>query len=132
MHSPGQAILWQIAWRPRWALLAAGLYLLAAVLLSHLLPKNLTIQMGDESVPAVGWFLGMPGLLTSILLIAAFCMSGHDIKDSGFTTHMFILPVRTSVLVAWPMLSGCITVAAVWLITAALIFRPGGIEAPLW
>jgi hypothetical protein len=132
MHTPGQAILWQIAWRPRWALAAAGLYLLGAIVLIHVLPKNLTIQLGDESVPAVAWFLGMPGLLTSIMLIAAFSMSGHDIKDSGFTTHMFVLPIRVRTLVAWPMFSGCITVAGVWLITAALVFRPGGIDAPLW
>ena len=45
---------------------------------------------------------------------------------------MFILPVRTRTLVFWPMASGCLTVAVVWLINACLVFRAAGIAAPLW
>lgn len=132
LTSPGQAILWQIAWRARWGLLPALVYLLTAIVLSHVLPQNLSIQLGGDSVPAVGWFLGMPGLFTNILLVAAFTMAGTDVADTGFTKHMFVLPVRTRTLVAWPMFSGCVAVAGLWLITATLIFRPGGIAAPLW
>ena len=132
LTSPGQAILWQLVWRARWGLLPAAVYMLTAIVLSHVLPQNLKIQFEGEEVPAVGWFLGMPGLLLNILLVAAFTMSGQDVRDSGFTTHMFVLPVRTRTLVAWPMFSGCVVVAGVWLITATLIFRPGGIAAPLW
>jgi hypothetical protein len=43
-----------------------------------------------------------------------------------------VLPARTTTLVAWPMFSGCLAVAGVWWITAALVFRPGGVDAPLW
>src|SRR5262245_8913141 len=132
MRSPGQAILWQIAWRSRWGLVAAASYLVVAIVLSHLLPKNLHIRVGDDFVPAVGWFLGMPSVFVNIMLVAVFSMSGHDLRDSGFTTHMFILPVRTRTLVGWPILVGCVTVITVWLVTAVFIFRSGGIAAPLW
>jgi hypothetical protein len=132
MRTPGQAILWQISWRWRWGLFAAGAYLLVAITLSHVVPKNLSIQIGDKPLPAVGWFLGLPSIYINIMLLAVFSMSGHDLRESGFTTHMFILPVRTRTLVAWPMFIGCLTVMTVWLATAVLVFRLGGIAAPLW
>lgn len=132
MRSPGQAILWQIVWRSRFGLLAAGSYLVAAILLTRVLPHDLTLSVGDQTVPAVGWFLGMPAVLINILLVAVFSMSGADLQDSAFASHMFTLPVRTRTLVAWPMVVGCFALMAVWWITAALVFRPGGILAPLW
>src|SRR5262249_28352902 len=132
MRSPAHAILWQVSWRWRWGCLAAAAYLVLAIILSHVLPKNLRIQIGDQSLPAVAWFLGMPSVYINIMPVAVFSMSGRDLRDSGFTTHMFILPVRTRMLVAWPMFTGCLTVTTVWLITATLVFWPGGIAAPLW
>jgi hypothetical protein len=132
MRTHGQAILWQISWRWRWGLLAAAAYLLTASVLSHLLPKTLNIRFGDEPMPAVAWFLGVPSIYVNIMLVAVFSISGRDLRESGFTTHMFVLPVRTRTLVAWPMFTGCLTVMLVWLIIAALVFRPGGIAAPLW
>jgi len=132
MHSPGQAILWQISWRSRWGLLAAAAFLLVAILLAHLLPTHWKIQLGDDERPAVGWFLGVSSLFVNLILVTAFLMNGSDSKDLTFVRHMFVLPVRTRTLVAWPMASGCLTVAAVWLINACLVFRPGGIAAPLW
>jgi hypothetical protein len=132
MYSPAQAILWQISWRARWGLFAAAAFLLLAILLSHLLPKHWTIQFDVSPVPAVGWFLGVSSVFVNIMLVAVFSMSGADARDLTFSKHMFVLPVRTSTLVAWPMLSGCLTVAAVWLLNACLVFRSGGIAAPLW
>ena len=62
-------------------------------------------------MPAVSWYLGMPCVFVAILLVAVFSMTGNDATDSGFTRHMFVLPVRTTTLVAWPMFSGCLAVA---------------------
>jgi hypothetical protein len=135
MSTPGLAILWQILWRWRWGLALTGIYLLVAVVLTHVLPTRwlqMQVQLGNEQMPAVAWFLGLPSLWANIMLVGVFAMTGNDIKNSGFTTHMFVLPVRTSTLVAWPMFAGCFTLAGVWLVTAGLIFRPGGIAAPLW
>jgi len=59
-------------------------------------------------------------------------MSGADARNLTFTKHMFVLPARTRTLVAWPMFSGCLIVALVWLINAYFVFRTSGIAAPLW
>ena len=123
MHSPAQAILWQIFWRCRWGFASAAAFLLLAIALSHMLPRHWTIQVGDDEVPAVGWFFGVSCLFVNIMLIAAFSMSGADARNLTFAKHMFVLPVRTSTLVAWPLISGCLTVAAFWLINASLVFR---------
>src|SRR5438067_3908428 len=132
MFSPARAILWQIYWRCRWGFIAAAAFLSLAAVLSPRLPTHWTIQVADDQVPAAGWFLGISCLAVNLLLIAPFAMSGGETRNVTFASHMFILPVRTATLVGWPMLLGCLTVALVWLITAGLVFRPGGIAAPLW
>src|SRR5690242_6581219 len=118
MNSPAQAILWQIYWRARWGFAAAAAVLLAAIALVHSLQNDWKINMGDDAVPAVGWVAGVCGLFVNVVVMVAFSMSGSDAKDLTFSKHMFVLPARTSTLVAWPMLSGCLTVAAVWLVNA--------------
>ncbi len=132
LRSPAQAILWQIFWRSRWGFLAAGAFLLLSIALSHLLPRHWTIQLGDDAVPAVGWFFGVSCLFVNVMLIAPFSMSGEDARNFTFAWHMLVLPVRTSALVAWPLISGCLTVAVFWLIGASLVFRPTGMAVPLW
>ena len=133
MNSPGQAILWQIYWRARWGFAAAAAFLLLGVTLTHLLPRYWTLQVDSlENVSAFGWFFGVCGLYANFILMAAFSMSATDARNLTFSNHMFVLPVRTSTLVAWPMFSGCLTVAVFWLIDACFIFRASGIAAPLW
>jgi hypothetical protein len=132
MYSPGRAILWQIYWRARWGFAAAAVFLCLSVALVHLLPTHWRIQMGEDQVPAAGWLLGVSCLYLNFVVMAAFGMSGAEARSLTFASHMFVLPVRTRTLVAWPMISGCITVVIVWLIDACLVFRPGGIAAPVW
>src|SRR5262245_48190109 len=132
MNSPAQAILWQIYWRSRWGFAAAAAYLLVGVTLTHWLPRHWTIRFDDMDVPAVAWFFGISCVWMNMIVMAAFSMSGTDARSLTFVSHMYVLPVRTSTLVAWPMLSGCLTVAFVWLINACFVFRAAGIAAPLW
>jgi hypothetical protein len=132
MHTPAQAILWQIFWRSRWGFASAGAFLLVAIALSHLLPTHWTVRLGDDEVPAVGWFVGMSCLFANVMLIPAFSMSGVDARNFTFAGHMLILPMRTSGLVAWPLVSGCLIVAAFWVVNASFVFRPTGFAAPLW
>ena len=136
MYSPALAILGQVAWRFRWGHAAALFYFLIAIALSGLLPANLRVFPGsnlggDEGLPAVGYWLGMPTLLVIVYAISIFTNAGPSV-ESGFGTHLFVLPMRTTTLVAWLMGAGCLIVAAVWLVAASLIFRRGGIDAPLW
>src|SRR5262245_10319975 len=133
MNSPAQAVLWQIYWRARWGFAAAALFLLLAITLTHLLPRHWTIHVDPmENVPVVGWFFGITCLWANFIVMTAFGMSSAESRNLTFTKHMFVLPVRTSTLVAWPMFSGCLTVAVIWLINALLVFRASGIAAPLW
>jgi hypothetical protein len=132
MHSPAQAILWQIFWRYRWGFIAAGAFLALAVLLSHLLPTHQKIHIGNFEVPAAGWFLGISCFYMNVMLVAPFSMHGGDSRQFDFARHLFVRPVRSTALVAWPMLSGGLVVAGVWLVIAWLVFRPAGIAAPLW
>jgi hypothetical protein len=131
MHSPARAIVRQITRRFRWLFGAAAAFLVLASVLSHLLPTCWKIQLGNDTVPAVAYVMGAGSLFVNFMLATAFTMSGADSRDLTFSRHMFVLPVRTRTLVAWPMISGCATVAALWLFIACLVYRPGGIAAPL-
>jgi hypothetical protein len=132
MYAPAQAILWQIFWRSRFGFAASAGFLLLGITLGHLVPTHWTIVFDSKQIPAVGWFFGVSCLWVNFILIAAFSMSGADARNLTFTNHMFVLPVRTRTLVAWPMLSGCLTVAVFWLVNACFVFRSSGIAAPLW
>jgi hypothetical protein len=133
MHSPAQAILWQISWRNRWVLSVSGAYFLLAIFLSHVLPANLYLQFGEDGGSVIlGFFLGIPFCWMITLLAATFSLSGTEVKESGFTPQMRVLPVRTSTLVAWPMMGGCLAVMVAWWVAASLVFRPAGAPAPLW
>jgi hypothetical protein len=132
MASPAHLILWQVFWRFRWGFLSAATFLVIAIALSHLLPVKWTIQVGGGHVPAVGWLLGVSCLFVNVLLVSAFSMSGAGARSCTFAGDQFVLPVRTSALVAWPLISGGLICAGVWLINASLVFRPAGIAAPLW
>jgi hypothetical protein len=132
VRHPAQAILWSIFARFRWGFAAAGAFLLAAIALVRVLPEHWTIHLGESDLPAVAWFFGISCLFVNFMLIAAFSMSGDDARNYTFARHMFVLPLRTGTLAGWPMVSGCLTVAAFWLINAGLVFRPAGIAVPLW
>ena len=84
---------------------AKAAFLLLAVTLIHLLPRHWTIHVDPmEDVPAVGWIFGVSCLWLNFILMAAFGMSAADARNLTFTKHMFVLPVRTSTLVGWPVL----------------------------
>src|SRR5687768_16176645 len=131
--TPGLAMMWQICRRFRWQLLGAAGYMALAIATVHVLPSHwkLATPQGDE-VPVVAHFVGVSTLFVQILLVAAFAMTGNDAQTSGFTKHMFVLPVNTWALVTWPMVTGCLAAAGTYLVSALLVFRAGGIDAPLW
>src|SRR5262245_33060725 len=132
MNSPAQAILWQIYWRARWGFAAAVAFLVLGVVLTQLLPRHWTIRFDELDVPAVAWFCGVSCVWMNFIVMAAFSMSGADVRNLTFVCHIYVLPVRTSTLVAWPIISGCLSVMLFWLIDAIFVFRASGIVAPLW
>ena len=130
--TPTGAMFWQI-WRGwRWGLVLGAAYLVAAAVLAHLLPGLVRNMPGGEYfLPNAGAELALPCILIGIHLAAAFSLTGADLKERGYWRTMFVLPVRTWALVAWPMLWGSLALAFVWLFVALMIFRPTGTTVPL-
>jgi hypothetical protein len=133
MNSPARAIWWQM-WHPhRWFVAAELAYLLLAAVVSHLLPALFRRTTLDATeIPTATLHLCMPVSLIIVHWVAIFQLTSTDFKSLGFPTFMFVLPVRTQTLVAWPMLYGCVALASLWLFIACLILRPVGIAVPLW
>ncbi|MFN0017133.1 MAG: hypothetical protein ACKVP0_02670 [Pirellulaceae bacterium] len=133
--TPVQAMFWQI-WRGwRWGLIASGAYLLVAAIVAQLLPAIIrNLSLGDEALSSAGVKLAFPGFLIIVQLIAAFSLTGapQDLKIKGYSPRMFVMPVRTRTLVAWPMLWGSFAVAGTWLFIVGLILRPTGNVVPLF
>lgn len=130
--TPVQAMFWQI-WRGwRWGLILGWAYLAAAAVVAHLLPDILRRTPGGAAfVPNLGPQLALPCILIGIHMAAAFSLTGADLKERGYWKMMFVLPVRTRTLVAWPMIWGCLALGCGWLFLALLVLRPTGQFVPL-
>jgi hypothetical protein len=131
MRSPAWAIAWEL-WRPHRAVL--GWLLVAMVVLAvvfALLPPG---TMSPEeaagcTVLSVGWTLLVYALLTFTYSLPQTDMAS---ARSTFPARLFTLPVRTSALVAWPMLYGTVFIALTWVVFAALVRALMGNVLSLW
>jgi hypothetical protein len=65
------------------------------------------------------------------ILVFTYAESDPRKTTSGFPARLFLLPARTNVLVAWPMLCGVAVTPGVYLAWALLVFRPVGVDLPL-
>ncbi len=122
MRSPALALAWQL-WRPhRWGFCAIGAGLAVLATLCRILPAASSKSLGPLTGLLVFWAL--------IYLLSVFVYSdlSPGAKHAGFPARMFTLPVRTSVLVAWPMFYGMATVALLWLAAAWLVLVPCGLS----
>ncbi|MCI0358816.1 MAG: hypothetical protein L0211_10075 [Planctomycetaceae bacterium] len=132
MTTPVQAVFWQIWHGWRWGLVIGGAYLLAAAVTAHLLPDFLRrTPQGEAFLPNTGTELALPCICLVIHLAAAFSLTGADLKERGYWKTMFVLPVRTRTLVAWPMIWGSLALGCVWLVVALFVMRPTGNAVPL-
>src|SRR5436190_1975720 len=110
MHLPMVALAWQHWGRHRWGLFAAGACLAAYAALFNGLPAG---TFG----PAQGLFNSLLFFVALTYVAAAFAFGFEcklEARESGFPARLFVLPVRTGVLVAWPMLQGVTTVTLLW------------------
>jgi hypothetical protein len=129
MRSPAILFAWQFWRRHRWGLLAIVSWVAVQALVIHAVPAGGTARLVVCSTAIV------PALVALMYLIVVFChgeaadvMSG----ESGFPRWMLTLPVSTGTLVRWPMLYGAATVSVLWWALALLVWRPSGLEVPLW
>jgi hypothetical protein len=98
MHAPAIALAWEFWGRNRWGLLAFGVFVAVYAVVAAVAPGA-----NPEQFAALGsmWFV-----LGLCYLLVMFAHGGEvrlEPADSGFPTRFFLLPVRTSVLVGWPM-----------------------------
>jgi hypothetical protein len=128
MRSPAAAIMWQIV-RPYRAILAvcAAIWLVLAVL-SRLLPLNF-------AEPAIQIFvITLPAVFILISLLYVFSLSTvttMSTREGSFPRRLFMLPLSTPALAAWPMFLGSVALGAAWLAWAVGVLWPCGARAPL-
>jgi hypothetical protein len=127
MHSPTLALSWQLWGRHRRALAAFLLYLIGTAVVFNALPAG-TVEDWHGGLLSIQFVLGL-------IYVAAIFAYGFESRleapESGFPARLFTLPVRTSMLVGWPMLQGMAAVALLWLAWAYFVLRPSGIEVSL-
>ncbi len=127
MHSPTLALAWQVWGRHRRGLAAVLLYLVATAVVFNALPNG-TLETRHGALMSIQFVIAL------IYVAAAFAFGFEtqlETRESGFPARLFTLPVRTSVLVGWPMLQGTATVALLWLAWARFVLWPSGIEVSL-
>jgi hypothetical protein len=129
MRSPTVALHWQTWGRHRWGLLGVAAGLLGLAALHRLVPRAWWLE--NDSAPVL---TSIPIAFAFVYVFYAFSYTdlGARARAAGVPPWMFTLPVRTWALVAWPMLSGAVVVAAAWALVARFILGPAGLDLPLW
>jgi hypothetical protein len=120
MHSPALALGWELWARHRWGLGVLGAGAVIAAVLAQVLPAGATLAVG-EVTRALTIFAYL--YLLSVFVYAEGTLGG---KAAGLPPRLFTLPVRTSRLVAWPMLYGMAAAALLWLWVDWLVLVPCG------
>jgi hypothetical protein len=124
MRSPILALTWHFGYRHRLGLAVVAAYLLGCAALVAALPTG---SFG----PKDGFLLSMQ-FVFGVIYVAAVFAYGFDgpveRRESGFPTRLFTLPVRTAVLVGWPMILGPLTVALLWAAWCHFVLAPVGLE----
>jgi hypothetical protein len=127
MHSPTQALTWQVCGRHRRGLAVVVFFLLGTAVVFNVLPAG-TLEPQHGAMLSIEFVLGL------IYVAAAFAYgfeSQLEGRASCFPARLFTLPVRTLALVGWPMLQGMGAVALLWVAWAYFVLRPSGIEVAL-
>ncbi|HEY3281610.1 MAG TPA: hypothetical protein VGN26_05000 [Armatimonadota bacterium] len=128
MLAPASALAWHLWLRARIGLITLAGYLLLLALVAHIAPVLLT----PEGARVL--FVALPMGLGILLILGAFTHADADIAapESGYPTCLLVLPIPSWQLVFWPMLYGVVCATLTWLAFAILVFRPLGMDAPLW
>jgi hypothetical protein len=124
MHSSALALGWELWARNRLGLALLGGSLAITAVLGQVLPQG-------QAVRLVGQICAMVSIFVFFYLLSVFVYSTNTLggKAVGFPPRLFALPVRTSVLVGWPMLYGTTAAALWWLVLEVGILIPcGGVD----
>jgi hypothetical protein len=125
MHSVPAALAWEFWARHRWGLSAVLALVLGFALYGAIAP----LSANAASLSSMWFVMG----LCYVVGVFAYGFDGKlETAESGFPARLFLLPVRTPVLVGWPMLQGMATAVLLWLAWDRLVLRPAGIETAAW
>src|SRR5262245_17446615 len=127
MRSVALAIGWELWGRNRWGIAAVLGVTLAVSAVSFVLPR----ETAREPILALSVILFAVGFLY-LLSVVLYSELREGTLLSGFPARLFTLPVRTSVLVAWPMVYGAAALVLLWAAMALLVWLPAGIEQEWW
>lgn len=101
MHSPAQAIAWEICAKNRRALLVAFGLIPFCALGQRLIPPGREMAAMTHAFGAIVTFV-------SIIWVCSYTANDSRGRFSGFPSWMYTLPLRTSALVIYPMLLGIV------------------------
>ncbi len=113
--------------RYRFALSLLAGYWLTLIILSRILS-------GEPISVALVVLLCLPfSAFPYLMVIFSFSQDVRlEVRESGFPSRLWHLPLPTYALVGWPMLWGSIVLALAWLILARGVLRTLDPETPLW
>ena len=127
MPSPALAIGWELWARNRGGIAVISAGLIAASLTGVLLPTGTAaetvIVLSSVFLPVATLFL---------LSAVSHCEFDEGRLRLGYPARMLTLPVRTSALVAWPMIYGVGALTLLWVAAAVLVWLPAGVEPAWW
>ena len=127
MQHPALAIGWELWARNRGGIAAISAGLIAASITAVLLPTG---TAAETVVILSAMFL--PVAIIFLLSAVSHCEFHEGRLRLGFPARMFTLPVRTSALVAWPMVYGVVALTLLWVAVAVLVWLPAGVEPAWW
>ena len=124
--------------RHRVGLACIAVYLLLLVAWRLLIPAPPVAALIHGELPDIGRDVAasvVVPLTTAIIYLLAIFSFGLEGDVAGrkslYPERLFVLPLRTSQLAAWPMIMGGVTLAMMWIVTAMIGLRPAGIHVAL-
>src|SRR5579871_6324540 len=120
MSTPALALAWELWWRHRLGLV--GVVALVAGFAGYCAAETVTGRFA--SVSSIWFVMG----LSYVIGVFAYGFEARlEVAESGFPARLFVLPVRTWVLVGWPMLQGVAAAVLLWLAWDGLVLRAAGV-----
>jgi hypothetical protein len=132
MRSPVIALAWEI-WRQnrRSVWLVVGI-IVVCCLVNHIVPDQIRAVKAYEELLGVVNGLMMASSFLFLFGVFNYTESTSRKDWTGFPYRLFVLPVPTLLLVAFPMASGIISTGLVYWVWAKLVFVHSEIPADWW
>lgn len=124
--TPARAIAWQFHHRYRWALIAAGAYIVVIAAIK-LLFFDAGQRLDSDSSERFAIMVVVPLSAIFYFFLAVFSFgleSDLAARPSIYPARMFTLPVTTAALAGWPMLYGTTLMLLLWFAASPFMIWP--------